>query len=188
MPQKTYSFDAAAALLNTGRNTLISRLRELGLIGQDNLPAGRERGGPHFRVRQRVFRHPTNGWTHYGRTEITERGMGYIALRLGAPFSFQPEEFPHPAPNHQAADRGQHRRKTSMPQQQPAASALPAATLHDAGELIVVTDQDRTHHRAALVLVFKSPSDLQRAIQAGHCAYQVSRDLHEERLHHEPRA
>lgn len=64
-------------------------------------------------------------------------------------------------------------------------AALPEGTLHDAGELTVLTeDGERTRHRAAMVLVFDSPAALRRAIDARRCAYHARRDL--PRGHHEP--
>lgn len=181
MGERTYSFDAAAGLLGLGRNTLIRRLRELGLIGQDNLPAGRERGGPHFRVIQRMYHHPVRGWTPYGRTEITRRGLHYIAEQLGLGVAHPPENSRHPQ-NH--ANLGANPRSDEIMSE--TYDRLPEGILHDVGELTVVTeDGDRIHHRAAMVLVFDSPSALQRAIDAHRCAYRIRRDLPEERLHPE---
>ena len=79
----TYTLDQAAALLNLGRNTLTRRLRDAGVLGRDNLPAGRYRGGKYLAVKTGVFHHPVAGWTHYGRTEITDAGLDHIADRLG---------------------------------------------------------------------------------------------------------
>jgi len=83
----TYTLDQAAALLNLGRNTLTRRLREAGVLGRDNLPAGpyrsNRRGGQLLMVKTGVYRHPVTGWTHYGRTEITDAGLDHIADRLG---------------------------------------------------------------------------------------------------------
>lgn len=184
MRERTYSFDAAAALLDVGRNTLIRRLRELGLIGPDNLPAGRERGGPHFRVAQGVYHHPVRGWTPYGRTEITRRGLLYIAKRLGVGVIHPPEDSSRHPQNR--APRGARPRSDRETMSNTNERALPEGTLHDVGELTVVTqDGDRVHHRAAMVLVFDSPSALQRAIDAHRCAYRIRRDLPEERLHPE---
>jgi hypothetical protein len=186
MASKTYSVDAAAALLNMGRNTLLRRLRELGLLGADNLPAGRERGGPHFRVVPRMFRHPVNGWTHYGRTEITAQGLSYIAKRLGAPTA---EASKNPQQRSDAMPHESNPSDFTVVTESNTNGALPEGTLHDAGEFTVVTQEGgRTHHRAAMVLVFDSPSALQRAIDAHRCAYRARRDIPEAQLHPEQAA
>lgn len=176
---RTYSLDAAAAHLRVGRNTLTKRLRELGLLDAQNRPAGRERGGPHFRLRCRTFQHPVTGWTHYSRTEITEQGLAYIARLLAQPAA---------APAHPEEQRPTRKKKGSntMPNTHAARPILPLGTLHDAGELIVITmDGERTHHRAALVVVFETAAELQQAINAHRCAYQIRRDIPEEQLHPE---
>ena len=80
---RTYTLDQAAALLNLGRNTLTRRLRDAGVLGRDNLPAGRYRGGKWLRVKTGTYHHPITGWTHYGRTEITDAGLDHIARKLG---------------------------------------------------------------------------------------------------------
>lgn len=166
----TYSFDAAAARLRLGRNTLMRKLRELGLLTPDNMPAGRERSGPHFRVRQGVYQHPITGWTNYSRTEVTEQGLAYIARLL--------KHTPKPRPS------ASEKKESKAMSQQPARSILPTGTLHDAGELIVITpDGERIHHRAAMVLVFDTAENLQRAINTQRCAYQIRRDIPEEQLH-----
>ena len=153
---KSHTFDRAAAILNTGRNTLTRRLRELGIIDRHNRPAGRYRGSAYFIVREGWYEHPTLGRQPYTRTEITPRGLRHIQQRLH-----------------------QHKSKehTPMPDHTD-------ATLHNAGEVTVVTkDGERIHHRAAMVLVFDSPSDLQRAIDAHHCVYRARSDMPEAELH-----
>lgn len=166
----SYSFDAAAARLNTGRNTLMRKLREFGLLTPENLPAGRERNGPHFRVRHGVYQHPVTGWTQYSRTEVTEQGLDYIADLLKHP----------PKPRSDASNK----KESKAMRHRPVNSILPIGTLHDAGELIVITpDGERIHHRAAMVLVFDSAENLQRAISTQRCAYQIRRDIPEEQLH-----
>lgn len=57
------------------------------------------------------------------------------------------------------------------------------ATLHDAGELAVVTEGgERTLHRHALVLTFASEREMYRAIEAQGCAYQARAELAEQQL------
>lgn len=58
------------------------------------------------------------------------------------------------------------------------------ATLHDAGEVTVVTQQEgRTRHRFALVVTFSSARELQRALDAQGCEYRPRIDLPEGALH-----
>ncbi|SHE99675.1 Phage antirepressor protein KilAC domain-containing protein [Modicisalibacter ilicicola DSM 19980] len=84
MKPRTYTLDQAAALLNLGRNTLARRLREAGILDRRNLPRGRYRGNARLmRVETGTYHHPIIGWTHYGRTEITDAGLDHIADRLG---------------------------------------------------------------------------------------------------------
>ena len=78
-----YTFDQAAALLNMGRNTLIRRLREEGMLGKDNLPTSRWRGRGVFRVITKMYRHPVAGYSHYGRTVITVKGLNAVSRKLG---------------------------------------------------------------------------------------------------------
>ncbi|ROQ39350.1 phage antirepressor protein KilAC domain-containing protein [Marinobacter sp. 3-2] len=77
-----YTFDQAAALLNMGRNTLIRRLREEGMLGTDNLPTSRWRGRGVFRVITKMYRHPVAGYIHYGRTVITVKGLNAVSRKL----------------------------------------------------------------------------------------------------------
>lgn len=81
-----YSLKKAAALLGMGRNTLARTLRDEGILGEDNLPAGRYLGGPYLTVKTTTYHHPVLGYTHGGKTLITERGLDWIAKRLGVQF------------------------------------------------------------------------------------------------------
>ncbi|SFT54741.1 hypothetical protein [Halomonas saccharevitans] len=88
MRHRTYTLDQAASLLNLDRNTLARRLREAGVLGNDNLPAGpyrrNRRGNTRLvLVATGVYWHPICGWTHYGRTELTDAGLDHVADRLG---------------------------------------------------------------------------------------------------------
>lgn len=84
MHHRTYTLDQAAPLLNLGRNTLARRLRQAGILGRDNLPAGPYRGRVHLViVATGTFWHPICGWTHYGRSEFTDAGLDHIARKLG---------------------------------------------------------------------------------------------------------
>ena len=92
MRHRTYTLDQAAPLLNLGRNTLARRLREAGVLGDDNLPVGRYRGNTRLvLVATGVYWHPICGWTHYGRTELTDAGLDHVADRLGIAIDYLPE-------------------------------------------------------------------------------------------------
>ncbi|MBD3895270.1 hypothetical protein IEI94_05335 [Halomonas sp. ML-15] len=98
MPQRTYSLDQAAALLNQGRNTLARRMREAGVLGADNLPATRYRGNTRLMVvATGTYWHPICGWTHYGRTEFTDAGLDHIAAKLGLELAPLPPAAARPA-------------------------------------------------------------------------------------------
>ncbi len=93
MSHRTYTLDQAAPLLNLGRNTLARRLREAGVLGPDNLPAGPYRGRVHLVVvATGTYWHPICGWTHYGRSEFTDAGLDHIATKLGIDLA----RLPHP--------------------------------------------------------------------------------------------
>ncbi|MCC5811346.1 MAG: phage antirepressor KilAC domain-containing protein [Ectothiorhodospiraceae bacterium] len=180
MSEQTHSLSAAAALLNIGRNTLARRLREEGVLGPDNLPVGRHRGDGRFVVRTRQYNHPITGWTAYGRTELTRKGLAYVARLLDQPAPQQEEE---------PMKKTIHTSDFAVLTPDNGNRVMPEGLLHDAGEFTVVSaDGGRVHHRSAMVLVFDSPTDLQRAINAHRCAYRVRRDIPEEQLHPEAAA
>lgn len=107
--QRTYSLDQAAGLLNIGRNTLARRLREAGVLGADNLPAGRYRGNTRLvLVATGTYWHPICGWTHYGRTELTDAGLDHVADRLGIAIDHLPKHHAH-----RAAQQPHHARSAS---------------------------------------------------------------------------
>ncbi|WP_442489359.1 hypothetical protein [Halomonas litopenaei] len=82
--RRTYTLEQAAPLLNLGRNTLARRLRQAGVLGPDNLPTGPYRGRVNLViVATGTYWHPICGWTHYGRTELTDAGLDHVADRLG---------------------------------------------------------------------------------------------------------
>lgn len=102
---RTYTLDQDAALLNQGRNTLARRLRDTGVLGADNLPAGSYRGRVHLViVATGTYWHPIAGWTHYGRTEFTDAGLDHIAQKLGIELAQLPPAAARPAqPQHHYA-------------------------------------------------------------------------------------
>lgn len=103
---RTYTLDQAAALLNTGRNTLARQLRDADILGADNLPAGGYRGKTRLLVvATGTYWHPICGWTHYGRTEFTDAGLDHIATKLGISLAR--------LPYHREAHNPQHARSLS---------------------------------------------------------------------------
>lgn len=97
MSHRTYTLDQAAPLLNLGRNTLARLLREAGVLGADNLPAGPYRGRVNLvLVATGTYWHPICGWTHYGRSEFTDAGLDHIAAKLGISLA----RLPHPGSRH----------------------------------------------------------------------------------------
>jgi hypothetical protein len=164
MSQRTYSLSETAAKLDIGRNTMTRHLRELGVLDRQNLPAGRYREDPRLVVRKRRYTHPVTGLTEYGRTEVTEDGVRFISQILSTHW--------------------EHGAAPANPLPPTPKPGVPEGTLHDAGELTVVTpDGERAHHRAAMVVVFDSPASLQHAIDAQWCGYEARRDIPEEQLH-----
>lgn len=80
---QTYTLEQAAKILNQGRNTFTRQLKDLGLLGADNLPAGKFMNRGWFVVQPCSYHHPVVGLRHYGRTHITPNGLEYIARQLG---------------------------------------------------------------------------------------------------------
>ena len=146
-----YTFDQAAALLDTGRNTLARELRRLKMLDKHNMPAGPFRGKGIFVVKTGTYEHPTNGKTPYTKTLITARGLELIRYRLPPK-----EETP----------------MSNQPQQQP------TGRVHDLGELTVINEEHgRCHHRVAMVVVFDSPEQAQACVKAGTVHLVPSMDL-----------
>ncbi|GHE20145.1 hypothetical protein C1H70_17305 [Halomonas urumqiensis] len=105
----TYTLDQAAALLNLGRNSLARRLREAGVLGTDNLPAGRYRGRVNLViVATGTYWHPICGWTHYGRSEFTDAGLDHIASKLGIELARLPCASAQQVPHTHNARNAQH--------------------------------------------------------------------------------
>lgn len=81
---KRYSLKQAAALLGTGRTTLCEQLRELGMLDARNLATRPHTSTGRMVVELRQYEHVGLGQPKpYGKTFITERGLLYIAHRLG---------------------------------------------------------------------------------------------------------
>lgn len=85
---KRYSLQQAAALLGTGRTTLCQQLRELGMLDQNNLATRPHTSTGRLVVDLREYKHIGLGQPRpYGKTLVTERGLMYIAHRLGREIS-----------------------------------------------------------------------------------------------------
>lgn len=79
-----YTLQEAAALLGTGRNTLCKRLRELGMLDAQNLGTRPHTSTGRLIVELKAYENPGLGTERpYGKTLVTERGLLYIANRLG---------------------------------------------------------------------------------------------------------
>lgn len=81
---KRYTLQEAAALLGTGRTTLCQQLRELGMLDDRNLATRAHTSSGRMVVELREYEHCGLGVAKpYGKTFVTERGLMYIASRLG---------------------------------------------------------------------------------------------------------
>jgi len=79
-----YTLQQAATLLGTGRTTLCQQLREIGMLDQHNLGTRAHTSTGRLIVELRTFEHPGLAKdTPYGKTFVTQRGLLYIARRLG---------------------------------------------------------------------------------------------------------
>lgn len=79
-----YTLQQAATLLGTGRTTLCQQLREIGMLDQHNLGTRPHTATGRLVVQLSTFEHTGLGRDRpYGKTLVTERGLLYIARRLG---------------------------------------------------------------------------------------------------------
>lgn len=79
-----YSLQQAAALLGTGRTTLCQQLREIGMLDNRNLGTRPHTSTGRLVVELKKFEHAGLGQPcPYGKTLVTDRGLLYIANRLG---------------------------------------------------------------------------------------------------------
>lgn len=178
-----YTFDQAAALLDTGRNKLARELRRLKMLDQHNMPAGQYRGQGIFVVKTGTYEHPTRGKSPYSKTLITDKGLEIIKFRfekscLSSRSERQPERKFHPelenrtdfviAPMEPTTEKTMSK---DSPQQ-------PTGRVHDVGELTVINeDHGRCHHRVAMVLVFDSAEQAEACVKAGSVRLIPSLDL-----------
>lgn len=81
---KRYTLQEAAALLGTGRTRLCQRLRDIGMLDANNLATRPHTSTGRLTVELKAFEHGGLGTERpYGKTLVTERGLLYIANRLG---------------------------------------------------------------------------------------------------------
>jgi hypothetical protein len=81
---RRYTLQEAAALLGTGRTSLCQQLRELGMLDARNLATRAHTTAGRLVVELREYEHTGLGVARpYGKTLVTERGLMYIANRLG---------------------------------------------------------------------------------------------------------
>lgn len=79
-----YTLQQAAALLGTGRTTLCQQLREIGMLDAHNVGTRPHTSTGRLVVQLGTYRHPgLERDRPYGKTLVTERGLLYIARRLG---------------------------------------------------------------------------------------------------------
>jgi hypothetical protein len=79
-----YTLKQAATLLSTGRTTLCRELRDLGILDSYNLGSREHTASGRLVVELRQYEHVGMGQPRpYGKTLVTERGLLYIANRLG---------------------------------------------------------------------------------------------------------
>lgn len=81
---KRYSLLSAARLLGTGRTTLCRQLREIGMLDGNNLATRAHTAAGRLVVELHGYTNPGLGLNRtYGKTLVTDKGLRYIANRLG---------------------------------------------------------------------------------------------------------
>ena len=79
-----YTLQQAATLLGTGRTTLCQQLREIGMLDANNLGTRPHTSAGRLIVKLGTYHHAgLERDRPYGKTLVTERGLLYIARRLG---------------------------------------------------------------------------------------------------------
>lgn len=79
-----YTLKEAATLLGTGRTTLCRQLREIGMLDANNVATRPHTSTGRLVVELKSFEHTGTGAERpYAKTLVTERGLLYIANRLG---------------------------------------------------------------------------------------------------------
>ena len=81
---KRYSLKETAALLGTGRTTVCRQLREIGMLDALNVATRPHTSTGRLVVEFKTYEHTGIGTERpYAKTLVTERGLLYIANRLG---------------------------------------------------------------------------------------------------------
>lgn len=178
-----YTFDQAAALLDTGRNKLARDLRQLKMLDKHNMPAGPFRGKGIFVVKTGTFVHPTNGKQPYTKTLITDKGLEIIKFRFEKNCLSSESEGHHEKDFRQGVESDVHRviaplEPTTEKTMSNDYTQPPTGRVHDLGELTVINDEHgRCHHRSAMVVVFDSPEQAKACVKAGTIRLVPSMDL-----------
>ena len=178
-----YTFDQAAALLDTGRNKLARELRRLHMLDQHNMPAGRYRGQGIFVVKTGTYEHPTRGRTPYTKTLITDKGLEIIKFRFERSCLSSRSHLPKDKKSHSQLEKRADLVITpeefiTEKTMKNDSTEQPTGRVHDVGELTVINeDHGRCHHRVAMVPVFDSPEQAQACVRAGTVRLIPSMDL-----------
>lgn len=81
---KRYTLKETAALLGTGHITLCKQLRTIGMLDANNVATRPHTSTGRLVVELKSFKHTGTGDERpYAKTLVTERGLLYIANRLG---------------------------------------------------------------------------------------------------------
>lgn len=178
-----YTFDQAAALLDTGRNKLARELRRLKMLDKHNMPTGPFRGKGIFVVKTGKYTHPVNGKTPYTKTLITDKGLDLIRLQIEKSALCSSAPAASEKKLQKALETGAGRvTGLSEPNKEKTMSKdsnqPPTGRVHDFGELTVINEEHgRCHHRVAMVVVFDSPEQAQACVKAGSVRLTPSMDL-----------
>ena len=73
-----FTINQAAKLLQTGEKKLFKKLRQSGVLGNDNLPKQTHISAGRFVVSQREYHHPVVGQKYYGVTMVTDKGLNWL--------------------------------------------------------------------------------------------------------------
>lgn len=73
-----FTINQAAKLLQTGEKKLFKKLRQSGVLGDDNLPKQQHISAGRFVVAQRSYTHPIVGTKYYGVTLVTDKGIAWL--------------------------------------------------------------------------------------------------------------
>jgi len=74
-----HTFNEAAKLLGTGQKKLFKLLRQDGVLSPRNFPKQSYINRGLFIVKHRSFTHPITGLKHYSVTQVTDKGLDWIA-------------------------------------------------------------------------------------------------------------